>query len=393
MHNSYIRYRIILLLILLTALFSCEKDREDPLPEPVHLVSSELIAELTTAEIQDMLGNGEIPPEIAFLLRYDIAVYRIIYTTTGTNGEPVPASGALVVPSAGIPLPIMSFQHGTITEEEAAPSYFTDSSYSGIALYASAGYIIALPDYLGYGSSRHLDHPYEHGKSLATASRDMLRAVRELDMTTEDFTANEKLFLTGYSQGGYATMALLRLLEEEHADEFTVTAATAGAGAYNKSMFARHILESNEELTYINYFLWVLVTYNRVYGLNRPYDYFFDEPYAEIIEQGGVFANTEKNPMKLFNSGFRGAVLRGDDPGFIAAIADNDHYDWKPVTPLKLYHGTADDFVFYFNSLSAYEAMTDRGATSVGLVTIPGGDHFTSLADYLTGTFIFFSGF
>ncbi|MFO7922235.1 MAG: alpha/beta fold hydrolase [Bacteroidales bacterium] len=392
MNQRYLRILPFLLLFLF--LYACEKERDERAPDPVYLVESELLDAFTAEELKSIIDDsGELPAELSLLIRYDISVYRIEYLTVDTYDEPVLASGALVVPDNITHMPLISFQHGTITSEADAPSYFSANIYLTTVLYASAGYIIALPDYLGYGSSQHLDHPYEHGHSLATASRDMLRSVREFDMENDDFTLNEKLFLTGYSQGGYATMALLKLLEEEHADEFTVTAATAGAGAYNKSMFARHILESNVDLTYINYFLWVLDTYNRVYGLNRPYDYFFDTPYAEIIEQDGIFANNEKNPMKLFNSGFRSAVLRGDDPAFISAIADNDNYDWKPATPLELYHGTDDDFVFYFNSATAYEAMTSRGADSVELITIQGGDHATTVSDYFTGTFLFFNSF
>ena len=44
------------------------------------------------------------------------------------------------------------------------------------AIFASSAMIVSMPDYLGYGVSSNLPHPYEHGKSLATASYDMLKA-------------------------------------------------------------------------------------------------------------------------------------------------------------------------------------------------------------------------
>ena len=385
---------LLLLLLLVTALQSCRKDSEDLLPDPIYLVESLPIAGFSTVEIMNkLISIGDVPQEVAFLLQHDISVYRIIYNTVDISGDPVLASGAVIVPQSDIPLPMISFQHGTITSDEEAPSYFSGDDHFIAAVYASAGNIIVLPDYLGYGSSKHLDHPYEHGSSLATASRDMIRAVREFDLWTDEFRADDRLFLTGYSQGGYATMALLKLLEENHVNEFRVTAATAGAGAYNKTMFARHILEYNGNLTYMNYFLWVLDTYNKIYGINRPYNYIFKEPYAQIIEEGGVFANAELNPAKLFRSDFRNAIFMDEDQEFINAITDNDNFDWKPSTPLQLYHGTDDDFVFYFNSTSAYEAMIARGVNRVELITVQGGNHSTTLADYLTGTFLFFSSF
>lgn len=381
---------VLLLLTLLTA--ACGKDSDDPVSEAEYLVDSELIVRYSTADIQGTLGGVTgLPPGLAPFINYAVSVYRIVYRTVDTDDMPVLASGALVVPEVTVPLPLMSFQHGTLSSESDAPSYFTSDSYFATAVYASTGYIIAIPDYLGYGSSKNIDHPYEHGHSLATAARDMLRAVREFDVSTNKFRANNKLFLTGYSQGGYATMALLKLLEEDHSDEFLVTASTAGAGAYNKSGFARHILEFDGDLRYLNNFLWVLDTYDRVYGLNRGAAYYFNEPYSTVIGSEGVFANDQKNPQELFSETFRDGILYGEDNIFIDVLADNDNYNWRPRSPLQLYHGTNDDYVFYFNSEDAYEAMVNRGANQVELITIQDGDHYTTVFDYLLGTFLFFS--
>ncbi len=394
MRLLYKAFQPILLSAALIFVFSCEREKEDPIPDPVYLVEAELIAEYSAGEVIEMAGSlGLSTMGIEFLVRYDVSVYRIVYETTDTGNNPVEASGALVVPVTADHLPLMSFQHGTITREEDAPSYFQAEQYLAALFYSSAGYIISLPDYLGYGASRHIEHPYEHGRSLAKASRDMLRAVREFDMAVNEFNASDKLFLTGYSQGGYATMALLKLLEQEKEPGLTVTAATAGAGAYNKTLFSEYILGLDRELVYINYFIWVLDTYNRVYGIDRPHSYYFNQPHASVIEEEGIFANTEHNPQKLFTGQFADGVLSGTDTAFMEALADNDNYDWKPSTPLKLYHGTDDDFVFYFNSLTAYEAMTARGAAGVELVTVKDGDHGTTVPEYFLGTFLFFAGF
>ncbi|MGF1586257.1 MAG: alpha/beta hydrolase family protein [Bacteroidales bacterium] len=396
--KTVLRKVIPVLFVFLIILYSCEKERNNTNPEPEYLVESELLYEYTTTEILNLLSsNAEFPQEIIQiaenLVQNGISAYRVVYETVDINNDPILASGAVVVPTGSSPYPAISFQHGTLNSDEDAPSYFSSNTYLPAMVYASAGFIIILPDYLGYGVSNHIDHPYEHGKSLATASRDMLRAFKEFDLLDDGFQAGEKLFLTGYSEGGYATMALLKLLEEEHSNEFKVTAATAGAGAYNKTAFAKHIMESNTRLTYINSFLWVLDTYNNIYGLNRPYNHFFNEPYAGTIEAGGVFANTQRNPSILFTDEFRSGILQGTDSQFLNVLADNDNYDWKPVTPLRLYHGTDDDYVFYFNSVTAYDAMKERGSSSVSFSSIQGGNHNTSLFDYFTGSLLFFSAF
>ena len=55
-------------------------------------------------------------------------------------------------------------------------------------------------------------HPYHHAISEATACVDLLRAVRAF-CATNGFPLNDRLFLCGYSQGGHATLSLLRDLE------------------------------------------------------------------------------------------------------------------------------------------------------------------------------------
>src|ERR1051326_8920384 len=99
--------------------------------------------------------------------------------------------------------------------------------------FATSGYAVAMPDYLGLGDSPGL-HPYHHARSEATASVDMLRAARAF-CAANGFQLNGRLFLAGYSQGGHATMALLRELETWHMNEFTVTACAPMAGAYDRS--------------------------------------------------------------------------------------------------------------------------------------------------------------
>ena len=64
------------------------------------------------------------------------------------------------------------------------------------------GYNVVMPDYIGMGESPGL-HPYCHGASEATATIDMIRAVREaqtLDMIPGMTADNGEMFVTGYSQ-------------------------------------------------------------------------------------------------------------------------------------------------------------------------------------------------
>ncbi|WP_236704975.1 alpha/beta hydrolase family protein [Hymenobacter sp. AT01-02] len=362
---------------------------ETPAPTPV-LVGSTLIGEYSTTTLA---GRVREIPLVGSLARYPIKVYRLTYTTHNTDGQAITASGALLVPVVSTALPLISYQHGTIrpSDEDRAPSYYSTSSeiWSAVSVLASTGYIVSAPDYIGYGASKALPHPYEHAASLASASADMLRATREF-CKQQNISVNQKNFLLGYSEGGYATMALHKYLEEKYPAELPVAASAPGAGAYNKSGFAKYVVNSTQPLSFLSTYVWVLDTYNRVYKLNRPFSAYFQEPYATQL-QANPFGSVPSLPSQLFTASFRQSVATDSDAALTASLRDNDIYDWKPKAPLALFHGTADDYVPYFNSQDAYKAMQARGATQVQLKPIQGGNHFTSVATYTLQAFAFIS--
>ncbi|GAB3239856.1 hypothetical protein GCM10027346_33450 [Hymenobacter seoulensis] len=389
------------LLVLLTAAPGCKSNSPEPAapitatppvaPEPkAVLVGSTLIGEYSTTALA---GRVNEIPLVGALARYPIKVYRLTYATTNTDGKAVTASGAVLVPVTPQALPVISYQHGTLRpeDENRAPSYYNSGSelWSVVSVLAATGYVVSAPDYIGYGASKALPHPYEHGPSLATASADMLRATREF-LKKENVAVNQKNFLLGYSEGGYATMALHKLLEEKYATELPVTASAPGAGAYHKTAFAQYIMKSEQSLNFLSTYVWVLTTYNSVYGLNRPLSAYFKEPYAAQL-QANPFGAVPSRPQQLFAEPFRQAVLTSSDAALSATFRSNDLHDWKPVAPLALFHGTADDYVPFFNSEDAYNAMRARGATQVQLRPIQGGNHFTSVANYTLQAFAFIS--
>ncbi|UOG75291.1 alpha/beta fold hydrolase [Hymenobacter tibetensis] len=381
------RLRLALLLWggLSVAAGSCTKEPspqpEAPVAAETHLVSSTLIGEYSPTVLASRVSGI---PLVGALVRYPIKVYKLTYTTRNTDGQQVTASGAILVPVSTQALPLLSYQHGTINpaDEERAPSYYRSSSevYSAVSVLASTGYVVVAPDYIGYGASKALPHPYEHAPSLASASLDMMRATKEF-CQKEKVALNKKNFLLGYSEGGYATMALHKLIEEQFPAEFAVTASAPGAGAYHKTAFATYILNSNQPLNFLSSYVWVLDTYNRVYNINRPLAYYFNQPWAGQL-QADPFSEVPEQPSQLFTNGFRTSVLNNTDAAMAAAFRDNDIYDWQPKAPLALFHGTADDYVPYFNSEDAYKAMRARGASQVTLHPIQGGNHFTSVAQY-----------
>jgi hypothetical protein len=315
-------------------------------------------------------------------IQSEVDFYKVKYMTPHPNGTMVEVSGALCVPSdLDCPLPMASYQHGTISARNEAPSNPTGEALIGV-LYAAMGYITVMPDYIGLGDSQ-LFHPYVHADSQASASLDMIRSARDLQETL-GYNWDEQLFIFGYSQGGHATAALQRLIETESSDEFTITASAPMSGPYDISGIQADVLTSDQVYPTPGYLPYVVLSYQEVYGniYNDLTEVFLPE-YAEIIPD--LFdGNTT---MSVINSAFPAVPADMLQPAFIEAynndpnhpmrlaLADNDVMDWAPQVPTRLYYCIADDQVNYMNSVVALENFTELGSTSVQALDLGQYDH------------------
>lgn len=376
--------------------WSCSKTTTTVDPQPTVLVSSTLVRELTKEQLITLL-TPTLGSQASLFVRTGVKQFKLVYKTKNTDGTEIQASGALILPTGTVfpdPLPLVSYQHGTIFDDKQAPSYFTQDGEGTIAsLLASLGYIVAAPDYIGYGASNNLPHTYEQREGLATACLDMLRASKET-ITNEKANWNKNVFIAGYSEGGYATMSLQKKMEEEFPNEFNLKASSCGAGAYNKTLSFKTFInaQSSGDPQHNASYIWVLITYNNIYKLNRPMTAYFVEPYATQIAKEQQNARISGNFASLLSDAVKKGITDGTDTALLNAVKDNDVFDWKPKTPTQLYHGTADTYVPYFNSQTAVEAMKKRGATNVELIPVQGGDHGSSVQTYLLGTLSFFGG-
>ncbi|HVI47109.1 MAG TPA: lipase family protein [Chitinophaga sp.] len=399
--------RFLLTTIVITAVIfasSCRKNAVTPNQQPIPKKATiELIGqrELKKNEFNSRAStvNGIDPNSIwSLLVSLVVDVYKVTYPTTDPDGNVVTASGLLVIPKTDNTLSLVSFQNGTLFDKSQAPSNFSESSQLSywIPLAAAMGYIVVVPDYIGYGTTANLEHPYQHASSLASSTVDMIRAVKEL---VQDPSANlhakwnNKLFLAGYSEGGYATMAAHRLLQEHYPTEFNVTAASYGAGAYDITQTATYFLSRNEvrDSFYIRSHVWVLLSFNRIYHENRPLNSFVNAPYDQELATHPVYAaQLPTNPAVLMNPVFKANVLSGRDTAVLRRLAENDVYDWTPRSPVLLQHADLDGYVPIFNSDQAYARFKSRGVNATYII-IHGKNHPEAIPDFALNTLQYFS--
>jgi pimeloyl-ACP methyl ester carboxylesterase len=349
-----------------------------PVAERGRLLTVSHAATMTLPEIALLLGFAEIP----VAPQYPVEIYKLVYETVDPWGGRTQASGAFVMP-AGFngPVPLMSYQHGTLILTNEAPSAINEQILPGVG-FASIGYAVALPDLLGLGDSPGL-HPYHHARSEATAAVDSLRAIRAW-CAGNQIALNGQNFLIGYSHGGHATLALQRELELFHADEFVVTASAPMAGAYDLSGVTADDLLSGRLMPNPYYLIYLLAAYQEVYGLTNSLADLLISPYDTTLPPvmngatgSGVINDAMPADARLI---LKAEVLAGiqtqPEHPLRVALRDNDLHQWTPTAPTRLYHCRGDRDVIFANSEVAHASFQSRGATHIQLIDPdPTADH------------------
>jgi len=350
-------------------------------------------------EIVNVEYRSSIIPAVARLLTtqlgltididYATDLYIVQYTTTGSDMMPDTASGLFMIPS-GVegPLPLMVYQHGTTDGRFDVPSRLGAAYQLGV-LFSGKGMAVLAPDFLGMGDSRGF-HPYVHAETEATAAIDMLAAMKTF-LKEQEIEYTDQLFLTGYSQGGHAAMALHEYIETEIPDELTVTASLPMSGPYSISGVMRDVAYSDEEFFFPSYLVYSTRGLKEIYpDLYDSEAQIFKAPYLPAIEE---FVSTGENlgdlntmlVSELINQNgksvtrdlFRDSVLTVfesmPDHPFNLALAESDVFDWTPQAPVLMTYCPSDDQVPFRNSIVADSVMNARGAAEVSAEDVSGG--------------------
>ena len=195
------------------------------------------------------------------------------YWTVGGSNEAAKVSGALMVPTGSAPQctgprPIILYAHGTQVDKAMNIADPTNpNNKEGVliaAMFAAQGYIVVAPNYVGYDISNNY-HPYLNEVAQSNDMIDALTAARSalghvLASTTTD---NGKLFITGYSQGGYVAMATQKAMQAAH---MTVTAAGPMSGPYALEAFGDFAFTGHVSLYSTLFYPMLATSYQLAYG-------------------------------------------------------------------------------------------------------------------------------
>lgn len=405
--NSIKLNRFFLLIVVLSGfiLNSCTQKDEPLTIDYQYFISNDYKFAITAQDAKTNLLTflPIIPESSAFsaVVRNDVEVHKVTYKTTFKNGN-IQASGLVCLPKTAGDYPVLCFQNGTNTEHKAAPTENPkDELYSILESVASMGFIVVMPDYIGFGSSSNLTHPYLHAESTTQSILDLLRAVKEFS-TEEKIMAKptKDLFIFGYSQGGWATMQLQMAIEKNYSTEFNLIASSCAAGPYSIVYMNDYV--SNQTDYPMPYFLaYLLNAYTSIGLVTNPISDYFQSPFAAKIpglfdgqhSGGAINAELTTKMATLLTPEYRtGYATNAKFAAMRSAFLANSIEAWPITTPTRLYHGANDEYIPVSMSQKMLADFKTKGVpdSKIQLVIIPGYDHPTGVIPVGIQTILWF---
>ena len=289
------------------------------------------ISSFNTAQINTQFGlDGTATPDA----KCGIKIEKVSYPTVGAAGERTNATAALMLPSGDSAdcqgdRPILLYAHGTTTDkgydfsQVANPQNPAAGEATLIAAnFAAQGYIVVAPNYAGYDESDLDYHPYLVAQQQSTDMVDALDSARTIierqkranNTNYDNIDDSGKLFIAGYSQGGYVTMATARLLESQNKP---ITAIAPSSGPYALAAFGDEIFRGNVNIGASRFApllgIGLQEKYGNIYG--KKSDIFLDKyadaqlpsetAFGDLVTAGKLPNNAlfQKNPTDAIFAG------------------------------------------------------------------------------------------
>ncbi len=351
--------------------------------------------------------------------------YTLNYTTINNEGKPQLVSGAVLMPDSAKPIKgIVLFYHYTILDKNNIPSNFNGDDFQLSRLMASAiasaGYVVVMPDYIGFGVDQHSVHPYILYPEVNALSG--LYMLKPLESALAKMTINRvdnkiPLYISGYSEGGSYALWAAKIVQDNpdyfNDHPFSLEKTIPILGAYNMSKVTwNYVLNSQikdkQSPDYIEN-SWVTEFAKPGLYVDAVHSYQY---YESASLNGSVFnpeflacnncvfkgikydvpSWIEKAPAK---DGYKYAVIKNaakaagynqdgsnsvamltksdfkDNPQLHAKLLNADIYNWKATTPISLLMLEYDSIVPRLNSETAYIGLTNNNSRYVKVTRVP----------------------
>ena len=325
----------------------------------------------------------------------DSQAWRVMYTSTGIEGEPIVVSGMVFAPSGPTPTggrPVVTWAHPTTgIEDQCAPSRSPKpyDDVQGLSEFLGLGWVVVATDYQGLGTDGM--HPYLVGASEAQGTIDIVRAARSLESETG---ASSRYFVFGHSQGGQAAL-FAGQMASKYAPELQLlgVAAAAPAGLLvplfqaDKDTAAGAVLGS-----------YAVVSWSNIFG----YD---ESSVVKSSLSGRVHAVTNKcvvggSRLSDIELGINDLILKGRmwsaDPATTTPWSQQfalNTAGQSPISvPLLLTQGTADKIITPSTTAELTATYVALGNSNATEQVMPGVDHMKAGKESVPYVVPFFQG-
>lgn len=283
--------------------------------------------------------------------RTGVRLYRISYDSVvpEKGNKPIRASGLLALPdNAGATLPVVSYQHGTVYGRQEVPGFPEQSPETQlmIAQFAGQGYAVVGADYFGMGISTEPEG-YLVKASHQQACFDFLVAAK--GVMADLGRQSSKLYLAGWSQGGFVTMALLEKLERSGVKVDGAATASApldlGVAMSGFLSYPRPF-----DAVWLNsIFILSAFSYENYYGVPGLARSLINEPYCDAARkayerQPFNAADIPSDLHKLLKAEYFDPHYFADS-AFGKLIAATQSYRWVIKSPVRNYYGETDEAI------------------------------------------------
>ena len=330
---------------------------------PDHYMVSYTLKYTYSKDSLDRFWKAKKIPQMVVPVRYAVDMYEVTYKGMWLDSSFIMAKGVMYVPHSNKPNAELIYDHGTRISVAMKPG-IQDLEQVICMMFSVDGYISMFPYYYGLGGGEK-EHVYQDSKTEAMASIYMLKACREVYSKIGTSTSGQ-LFITGYSQGGHASMATHKMLESGAFNDIHLTASAPMSGAYDmvgvqsKTMF--------EHYDHPHYLPYLIVSYQYAYHL-WPDDIYqiFKEPYntqlktvfaqPRILDYAYIDSILPKVPGDMVVDSLVQRFKSDLNMPFTCKLKENGLCNWVPKAPMQMCACYGDNEVMYQNTEKAYDYM------------------------------------
>jgi acetyl esterase/lipase len=274
------------------------------------------------------------------------SAYRVLYSSTGLSGAPIPVSGVVIIP-AGPPPPggraIVAWAHPTTgVVSRCAPSLASVffASVQGLSAMLARGDIVTATDYPGLGTEG--PHPYLVGISEGRAVLDSVRAAQQIPHAD----ASRRFAVWGHSQGGHAAL-YAGLLAHAYAPDLHLVGIAVAAPATDLGALMTDDLGTGggNNVTAMTLWSWSRVYQAPMINLVTPQAIPVIDHLANLCIERWFDVLIRRSPTVALRHGF----LKVPNPASVypwdQLLAENSPGPLPPDIPVFIAQGSADHLV------------------------------------------------